>query len=470
MNGKRMSVVADTLATVANQAGNLLDRALDRQLRLAVTGLSQSGKTAFVTALINQLEHACAADSRLPLWQVQHRGRLLGVRRVPQTNAHVPSFAYAAALERLYGDPPAWPESTRGVSEVRLEIRYRPSGRFARAMGTLYLDIVDYPGEWLLDLPLLKLDYRAWSTQVAATLAAGSRRHQLAQPWLRWAPQAAAPFVEEDAAAAARAYTAYLHACRDELGLSLLQPGRFLLPGEYEGAPMLRFVPWAWTMPTDRCAEGSTFRTLEHRYDEYRKHLVRGFYRRHFAGFDRQVVLVDCLHALNRGPECFRDMQEALHRIMESFSYGRGNPLSRLFAPRIDRVLFAASKADHIVPDQHAQLVSLLQHLIRESQLVARFEGVSTDCMAIASIQATEVALGRAGERTLSGLRGHALDGRPLFVRPGAVPAEIPDRQWWAASREPFDSFRPRVMERGRVMPHIRLDAVLEYLLGDRVG
>lgn len=469
MNGTRMIVLADTLAAAGNRAGNLLDRVLDRQLRLAVTGLSQSGKTAFVTALINQLEHACAADSRLPLWQAQRRGRLLGVRRVPQTHAHVPSFAYAEALERLHGDPPAWPESTRGVSEIRLEIRYRPSGRFARERGTLYLDIVDYPGEWLLDLPLLKLDYRAWSAQVVATLTAGSRRRELAETWMNWSPEPAASFDEEQAAEAARAYTGYLHACRDELGLSLLQPGRFLLPGEYEGAPMLRFVPWVWAMPTDGCAEGSTFRILEHRYEQYRKHLVRGFYRRHFAGFDRQVVLVDCLHALNRGPECFRDMQQALHRIMESFSYGSGNLLSRLFSPRIDRVLFAASKADHVAPDQHAQLVSLLQHLIRESQLVARFEGVSTDCMAIASIQATEVALGRAGERTLSGLRGHALDGRPLFVRPGAVPAEIPDRLWWSASREAFDSFRPQPMEPGRVMPHIRLDAVLEYLLGDRL-
>lgn len=244
-----MASIADTLATAGSLAGELLDRALDRQLRLAVTGLSQSGKTAFITALVNQLENACAADSRLPLWQAQRRGRLLGVRRVPQTNAHIPSFAYTAALDRLFGDPPTWPESTRGVSEVRLEIRYRPVGRFARARGTLYLDIVDYPGEWLLDLPLLRLDYRAWSAQVAATLTPGSRRRDLAAPWTSWQPAAASPFAEEAAAGAARAYTAYLHACRGQLGLSLLQPGRFLLPGEHEGAPMLQFVPWVWAMP-----------------------------------------------------------------------------------------------------------------------------------------------------------------------------------------------------------------------------
>lgn len=469
-NGIPMALLTDTLAAAGSRAGDLLDRVLDRQLRLAVTGLSQSGKTAFITALVNQLENACAADSRLPLWQAQRRGRLLGVRRVPQTNADIPSFAYAAALERLFGSPPAWPESTRGVSEVRLEIRYRPHGRFAREKATLYLDIVDYPGEWLLDLPLLKLDYREWSEQVAATLVPGSQRSALAAPWRDRAPETDAPFTEESAATLALAYTTYLGACREQLGLSLLQPGRFLLPGEHAGAPMLQFVPWVWPMPPDRGEEGSLFRVFEHRYEQYKKHLVRGFYRRHFAGFDRQIVLVDCLHALNRGPECFRDTQQALHRIMESFAYGKGNLLSRLFTPRIDRILFAASKADHVTPDQHANLVSLLQHLVRDSQRVVRFEGVTTDCMAIASVQATAVATGRADGRTLTGIRGHSIDGRELFVRPAVVPAAVPDEHWWRERGEPFDSFRPPAMDPMRAMPHIRLDAVFEYLLGDRIG
>ncbi len=33
----------------------LVNRGVDRHLRLAVTGLSRSGKTAFITAMVNQL-------------------------------------------------------------------------------------------------------------------------------------------------------------------------------------------------------------------------------------------------------------------------------------------------------------------------------------------------------------------------------------------------------------------------------
>ena len=464
-----MSAFDGWLERASAQVGDLFDRALDRQLRLAVTGLSQSGKTAFITALVNQLEHACSPDARLPLWKACDRGRLLGVRRVPQSNAHIPSFAYDAACDRLFGDPPAWPESTRGVSEIRLEIRYRPAGRWSRDIATLYLDIVDYPGEWLLDLPLLRLDYAAWSAQVAATLRRSPRMAELAATWTQWTPSPNDPFDERAVAGMSTAYTAWLRACREQLGLSLLQPGRFLLPGEFAGAPMLQFLPWVWGAPAGKGAPDGLYARLEHRYEQYLQHLVRGFYREHFAGFDRQIVLVDCLHALDGGPECFDDTSRALQQIIQSFSYGKTNLLQRLFRPRIDRILFVASKADHVLPEQHANLVSLLQRLVRGTAEVPRFEGVSSECMALASVAATEVARGRAQGELLRGLRGCALDGTALLIHPQDVPPVTPDAHWWETQREGFDRFRPQPMRRERSMPHIRMDAALEFLLGDKL-
>ncbi|SFU58780.1 hypothetical protein SAMN05421784_11331 [Xenorhabdus koppenhoeferi] len=38
-----------------NELTALVNRGMDRHLRLAATGLSRSGKTAFITSLINQL-------------------------------------------------------------------------------------------------------------------------------------------------------------------------------------------------------------------------------------------------------------------------------------------------------------------------------------------------------------------------------------------------------------------------------
>src|SRR3989304_670109 len=61
--------------------------------------------------------------------------------------------------------PPCWPESTRRISQLRIVLEYESAKFWKRRLGydRLTIDIVDYPGEWLLDLPLLRLDYAAWS-------------------------------------------------------------------------------------------------------------------------------------------------------------------------------------------------------------------------------------------------------------------------------------------------------------------
>ena len=72
---------------------------------LAVTGLSRSGKTAFITALVNQLLNI-HTGARLPLLSAAREERLLGVKRVPQRDFGIPRFTYDEGLAQLYGQPP----------------------------------------------------------------------------------------------------------------------------------------------------------------------------------------------------------------------------------------------------------------------------------------------------------------------------------------------------------------------------
>jgi hypothetical protein len=115
-------------------------------------------------------------------------------------------------------------------------------------------------------------------------------------------------------------------------------------------------------------------------------------------------------------------------------------------------------------------MVSLLQHIVQSARGQARFEGVTTDCLAIAAVRATEAGMGRHGGAQLPGIRGHGLDGEPLFVAPGRVPPAAPQPAWWLEREGAFDAFRPMRMARGHAMPHIRLDAALEFLLGDKMA
>lgn len=104
-----------------NELNALVNRGVDRHLRLAVTGLSRSGKTAFITAMVNQLL-SIHAGARLPLLSAVREERLLGVKRIPQRDFGITRFTYDEGLAQLYGDPPAWP--TLRAASVKFAWRY----------------------------------------------------------------------------------------------------------------------------------------------------------------------------------------------------------------------------------------------------------------------------------------------------------------------------------------------------------
>lgn len=378
---------------IKQEVNDFISRGMDSNVRIAVTGLSRAGKTAFITSLVNQLLHTATHDN-LPLLTAARDKRLIGAKREPQTNMMVPRFAYDEAMSQIHANPPQWPVPTRDVSEIRLALKYKPKKTTKKLLSktaVLNVDIIDYPGEWLLDLPLLDMNFSSWSqTQFDALKG---KRKELAQAWLAELEQIElnADADEKQLEKVAHAYTDYLHACKDA-GLHWVQPGRFVLPGELAGAPVLQFFPCRFESES-KAPKGSNLAMLEARFHEYQQKVVKAFYKHHFATFDRQIVLVDCLQPLNAGDEAFYDMRQALEQIMHSFRYGRSSFLRRLFSPKIDKVLFAATKADHVTPDQHPHLVSLLQQMVHPAWQTAAYENIEMSCMSIASIQATTSGL-----------------------------------------------------------------------------
>jgi predicted YcjX-like family ATPase len=129
-------------------------------VRLGVTGLSRAGKTVFITALI----HGLTRGGRFPVFEPYATGRIARTHLEPQPDDAVPRFDYENHVKTLIEER-RWPNSTVDISELRLVIDYQRKNGADR---TLTLDIVDYPGEWLLDLPLLGKSYEQWSAESLA--------------------------------------------------------------------------------------------------------------------------------------------------------------------------------------------------------------------------------------------------------------------------------------------------------------
>jgi len=447
----------------------------DKHIKLAVTGLSGSGKTAFITSLINQLLNAKVSHN-LPFFSVLQNCRLMGVKRDQQPDLKLARFSYEAGMQNLTETPPQWPESTKGMSQVRLELKYKKvsgMGRFLTEDATLLLDITDYPGEWLLDLPLLELDFRCWSNLCYEQLQ-DSERLVLAKPFFEKLQLMDLNAEADDSALQqiSEEYAKYLISCKG-LGYELLQPGRFILPGELEGAPVLHFVPLLLAkhqdIDWDNIVKGSNLALMQQRFEHYKKHVVLPFYQQYFKHFDRQVVLVDCLGALNQGAQHLKELQLAIQSILESFRYGKSNILHRLFRPNIDKLMFAASKADRITSTQQQNLGKLLGNIIQETRAHIEFEGGDVESTCIAAVKSSRQGVVEHQGRQVTVIQGTSSHNESLTMYPGDVPDFYPDNKFMAQHKFSFPDLSPPELAGLKALPHIRMDTVLEYLLGDKL-
>lgn len=472
---------------------------LAQRLTIGVTGFARSGKTVFITSFAHALISFAAFQNQpgqgpLTGFSLAQQKRLRSVRVRDDLSPTYPHFPFRAMRDALLGRIPAWPTPTEGISRLILEIEYEPDhvnqsgfwlpfSRASHACRTkiigrphLQLELVDYPGEWLMDLALLDKEYDAWSEDMWQ-LAISGRRARMSEGFRSLVASLPSDTnADEDIIIALTAeWKNYLKAALDE-GLPFNQPGRLLRPGpEGKHAPVLRFapIPNQFGLPRLR-------KVLRKRFKLYQDELVRPFFKMHFAKMDRQVVLVDIVRVLSQRygdkhltlqerEETFKEFSEALRLSLSAFRYGQGTLLSGLQGNRTNKALFVATKADHVVRGDRVHLERLLGnilHLIGEHQRISQ-ETSDAAIMALASVRATQDMREQNSpyRELLSGRR--AGEPEPLLRDPGAIPLDFPIN--WEELAFEYAAFEPLPMlsalQEG--FPAINLGKAIEFLIGN---
>ena len=465
--------IADGLTRGVETTVNTVSEAFfEPVIRLGVTGLSRAGKTVFITSLVANL----IAQGRMPALRAAADGRIKTAWLQPQPDDTVPRFDYESHLGQLTGASPSWPNGTTGISELRLSLRVQSNGLLGGFSGpkTIHIDIVDYPGEWLLDLGLLDKDFETWSRETLARIESRSEAEKFRDALA--SVDAGSKLDEVAAKGLAEAFTGYLTSAR-EAGYSDCTPGRFLLPGDLKGSPVLTFAP----LPADDYRRGSLGREFARRFESYKREVVKPFFRDHFARIGRQVVLVDVLGAIHAGPKAVEDMRQAMSDTLGAFRPGRNAFLSQIFlGQRVEKILFAATKADHLHHSQHGQLTAITEALLQDAKSRADFAGAETAAMSIAALRATTEDRIEQNGRTLDVVRGTLEEtGRRAAFYPGTLPNDPqrllnPAREGadaWLDADYQVMRFAPQPLELrpGVGPPHIRMDRAAEFLLGDRL-
>ena len=442
----------------------------DPVIRIGVTGLSRAGKTVFITSLVANLMNR----GRMP--QLRNVANIQTAYLQPQPDDTIPRFDYEAHLARLTSKSPSWPEGTRQISELRLSLKVQPTGLLSGLSGprTVHLDIVDYPGEWLLDLGLLDQSFEEWSK--AAISRAKERPGGEAYLAELADVEPNDKLDEAISKSLADTFTKHLNASRDA-GFSDCSPGRFLLPGDLAGSPVLTFAP----LPKGDYGRKSLAKEFERRFESYKRNIVRPFFRDHFSKIDRQIVLVDVLGAIHSGPKAVDDLRSAMADILGAFRPGRNAFLTRLFqGRRVEKILFAATKADHLHHGQHPQLTAITEALLRDAKDRADFAGAQTAAMSIAALRTTVEETVDHKDGPLDVVRGELLEsGKQAAFYPGALPTDPqhllgPARdgqEAWLDADYQVMRFAPAslTLRPGDGPPHIRMDKAAEFLIGDRI-
>ncbi len=411
-------------------------------VRIGVTGLSRAGKTAFLTSVASAL--------------MARRFAL-----APVGASDLPRFDQARHLARLAADPPAWPERTDAASLLALTTSLSRGVLPARH---LRLEFLDYPGEWLIDLPMLRQSFAAWSAATLKRLASPELADDCGPflAFVRGVPARAAAD-EALAHAGARLYRDMLGRLRGR-GLAFLQPGRHLMPAPGPEPPWMALFPLA--------GSGGMHALLESRYEAYLEAVRRDLASPLFANVDRLVILADVLSALHAGEAAFADMRSALSAASGSLRWEfswleafAAMAALRLPPQVITRVAFAATKADHVADRQRGNLAALMRALTPVPGT-----DVATGHFAIASVRCTEDFVWTLDGRPVSAVRGRIL-GQQVMTRsyPGEVPDRLPEGDFWMHPFLALPQFEPmRLADGGRAgVPNVGLDALLGFLLDE---
>lgn len=453
-----------------SKAKNAVKRSFDQHVKLAVTGLSKSGKTAFITALIH---HLTKVNSQLPFFSLKQQKRFIAGKLVSQDDLSVASFDYAGAYSQLENSQ--WPESTNRLNTLRLNLKFKPSkGIRAHFLDTscLTIDLFDYPGEWLLDLPMLEQSYLAWNNSQYEQLKRKPRIEHSAA-FLEKIEQLALDTEADNnlLKTLAHEYRDLLLIFKNECKLSQLRPGRLIMPGELEDAPITLFFPVSELTEQDlaNAADTSFLMSLKRRFEQYQKEVVKKFYSQFFGGFDRQIILVDLLGALSQGRDALVEQSDVIKALLKHFDYGKSTLLNRLFAPKIDKILFAANKVDHLSFEHHKDLALLLNNLVLDAQNELNYQGVTVETMAMSSVKATKQVTVNEKGKQLNCIYGKSTETEQLLTYlPAQPPMRLLNEEQWPHHGFSFPSFHPMLSDEGE-LEHIRLDHVIEFLIGDKV-
>ena len=420
--------------------------------KIAITGLSRSGKTIFITSLIDQLllqKKITPITSKKKAFHVTIKSPTTLIKR----------FDYYS-LKKIIKEYHQWPSGTDDITSTILE--FETKSRYSFLNNSKFrIELIDYPGEWILDIAMMGLSYEQWSEKT-----------------INWMKN-----IDEEKV---KGYLTSLHELSDNSkgeGIennihqqyssmlsflkshhySNLTPGRFLMPSDLAHDPILCFAPIHQS-----CSP--LHQVFKERYEYYLENIVKNIQLEHFRGFDRQIVLIDVIEALQNGHYCYSDMKEGLRSMLSLYDHKNKNFISQWFSSSIKKVIFIATKADLITASQHNNYSVLLNEMVEDIRKKMDIDHIKTATHIVSSVKCTESIVREHEGKKLSCIQGiSSKENKKVVLYPGEMPHSFPSPQEWDNKDYHYEVFLPANIPYKDNIPfeHINMDKVINSMIGE---
>lgn len=423
----------------------------NKTVKIAITGLSRAGKSVFITSFIDQL-----LNNKNIFLHVKNPKTFRAKLQAP--NISMKRFDYYH-YEKTIKKEHKWCDGTDSITSALIKIQTK--GRIPLIGDEdFYIEIVDYPGEWILDLVLLNHTYSSWSKMCIQWLK--SIDDEKVSLYLQKLQNLSTDETSEALEMSLHAMYVELIGYLKQKNYSFITPGRFLVPGDMKDDPILVFAPLLK-------GNSKIFKIFENRYKTYVKDIVRGIHLDYFRGFDRQIILFDIIKALQNGYECYEDMKRALDSIFGIYSHAKSNFISQILNPTIQSVAFVATKADLVPSTMHEDYLSLLKEISENMRHKLEEIDVKTYMHVTASIKCTQTVMGQKDGVKIACLRGIDNSQKVVEVYTGKMPSSFPSEKEWDSSLYMYEEFLPPKKEYKTNEPfeHIHLDRLIWDTIGD---
>lgn len=416
----------------------------DETVKIAITGLSRSGKSVFITSVIDQL-----LNSKDLFLHVKNSKSFKTALQAPKIS--MKRFDYYHFSKQIKKEH-VWCDSTDGVSKALLKVKSKGTLPIL-GNDSFYIEIIDYPGEWILDLTLLSHTYNSWSDSVISWLK------EIDDEKVKSYLQKIENLNTNETSNALEIslhvqYSELLHYLKQK-HYSFLTPGRFLVPADLKDDPILLFAPL-------KKSNSKLYKTFKKRFDIYVKEVVEKLHLDYFRGFDRQIVLIDIIKALQNGHECMHDMTKALKAMLDVYTHAQGSLLSQIFNPTIENVAFVATKADLVPSTMHDNYLSLLNEMCEDIMIKLQELNIQISSHIVASVKCTQTTMQQKDGLQIPTLRGiDAKSGKIVEVYPGLMPSTFP--KVWDKNSYMYEEFLPpqREYKTNEAFTHLHVDKVI---------